>query len=217
MKLILICTNIVMLSFFSCAQKQKNMEQLPKTMVELNKNESVATFANGCFWCTEAIFQNLEGVTKVTSGYSGGHVIKPSYEAVCGKQTGHAEALEIIYDSTKISFVELLEVFWKTHDPTTLNQQGADIGPQYRSAIYYHTPEQKAKAEQHKLELDKAAIYAAPIVTAIEPFTNFYAAEDYHQNYYNNNGSTNGYCRIVITPKVEKFKKVFKDKLKKNQ
>ena len=206
-----------MLSFFSCAQKQKNMEQLPKTMVELNKNESVATFANGCFWCTEAIFQNLEGVTKVTSGYSGGHVIKPSYEAVCGKQTGHAEALEIIYDSTKISFVELLEVFWKTHDPTTLNQQGADIGPQYRSAIYYHTPEQKAKAEQHKLELDKAAIYAAPIVTAIEPFTNFYAAEDYHQNYYNNNGSTNGYCRIVITPKVEKFKKVFKDKLKKNQ
>ena len=217
MKLILICTNIVMLSFFSCAQKQKNMEQLPKTMVELNKNESVATFANGCFWCTEAIFQNLEGVTKVTSGYSGGHVIKPSYEEVCGKQTGHAEALEIIYDSTKISFVELLEVFWKTHDPTTLNQQGADIGPQYRSAIYYHTPEQKAKAEQHKLELDKAAIYAAPIVTAIEPFTNFYAAEDYHQNYYNNNGSTNGYCRIVITPKVEKFKKVFKDKLKKNQ
>ena len=206
-----------MLSFFSCAQKQKNMEQLPKTMVELNKNESVATFANGCFWCTEAIFQNLEGVTKVTSGYSGGHVIKPSYEEVCGKQTGHAEALEIIYDSNKISFVELLEVFWKTHDPTTLNQQGADIGPQYRSAIYYHTPEQKAKAEQHKLELDKAAIYAAPIVTAIEPFTNFYAAEDYHQNYYNNNGSTNGYCRIVITPKVEKFKKVFKDKLKKNQ
>ena len=217
MKLILICTNIVMLSFFSCAQKQKNMEQLPKTMVELNKNESVATFANGCFWCTEAIFQNLEGVTKVTSGYSGGHVIKPSYEEVCGKQTGHAEALEIIYDSNKISFVELLEVFWKTHDPTTLNQQGADIGPQYRSAIYYHTPEQKAKAEQHKLELDKAAIYAAPIVTAIEPFTNFYAAENYHQNYYNNNGSTNGYCRIVITPKVEKFKKVFKDKLKKNQ
>ena len=206
-----------MLSFFSCAQKQKNMEQLPKTMVELNKNESVATFANGCFWCTEAIFQNLEGVIKVTSGYSGGYVIKPSYEEVCEKQTGHAEALEIIYDSTEISFDELLEVFWQTHDPTTLNQQGADIGPQYRSAIFYHTPEQKVKAEQYKRELGKAAIYPNPVVTAIEPFTNFYAAENYHQNYYNNNGSTNGYCRIVITPKVEKFKKVFKDKLKKNQ
>ena len=193
------------------------MNQLPKTNVELKKNESVATFANGCFWCTEAIFQNLEGVIKVTSGYSGGHVIKPSYEAVCEKQTGHAEALEIIYDSTKISFVELLEVFWKTHDPTTLNQQGTDIGPQYRSVIFYHTPEQKAKAVQYKMELNKAAIYAAPIVTAIEPFTNFYVAENYHQNYYNNNGSTNGYCRIVIMPKVEKFKKVFKDKLKKNQ
>ncbi len=216
MKLILICINIITLSFFSCAQKQKNMEQIPKTMVAINKNESVATFANGCFWCTEAIFQNLEGVIKVTSGYSGGHVIKPSYEEVCGKQTGHAEALEIIYDSTKISFDELLEVFWKTHDPTTLNQQGADIGPQYRSAIFYHSAEQKAKAEQYKLELDKAAIYPNPVVTAIEPFTNFYAAENYHQNYYNNNGSSNGYCRIVITPKVEKFKKVFKDKLKKN-
>ncbi len=216
MKLILICVNFIALSFFSCAQKQKSMDQIPKTSVELNKNESVATFANGCFWCTEAIFQNLEGVIKVTSGYSGGHVVKPSYEEVCDKKTGHAEALEIIYDSTKISFDELLEVFWKTHDPTTLNQQGADIGPQYRSAIFYHTPEQKEKAEKYKMELDNAAIYPNPIVTSIEPFTNFYAAEDYHQNYYNNNGSTNGYCRIVITPKVEKFKKVFKNKLKKN-
>lgn len=216
MKLILICINIITISFFSCAQKQKNMEQLPKTKIEISKNESIATFANGCFWCTEAIFQNLEGVIKVTSGYSGGHVVKPSYEEVCDKKTGHAEALEIIYDSNKISFDELLEVFWKTHDPTTLNQQGADIGPQYRSAIFYHTPEQKEKAEQYKKELNKAGIYPNPIVTAIEPFTNFYAAEDYHQNYYNNNGNSNGYCRIVITPKVEKFKKVFKDKLKKN-
>ena len=217
MKLIFICINIVTLSFFSCAQKQKIMNQLPKTNVELKNYESVATFANGCFWCTEAIFQNLEGVVKVTSGYSGGHVIEPSYEEVCDKKTGHAEALEIIYDSTKISFDELLEVFWKTHDPTTLNQQDADFGPQYRSAIFYHNAEQKTKAEQYKLELEKAAIYPNPIVTAIESFTNFYPAENYHQNYYNINGSSNGYCRVVITPKVEKFKKVFKDKLKKNQ
>ena len=217
MKLILICTQFIILSFFSCAQQKQNMnEQLPKTTVNLPDNESVATFANGCFWCTEAIFQQLNGVIKVTSGYSGGHVIKPSYEEVCGKQTGHAEALQIIYDSTVITFDELLEVFWKTHDPTTLNQQGADIGPQYRSVVFYHTLEQKEKAEMYKAALDKEGIYSNPIVTAIEPFTNFYAAEEYHQNYYNNNGTTNGYCRIVITPKVEKFKKVFKDKLKKN-
>lgn len=218
MKLILICSQFIILSFYSCAQQQKNMnQQLPKTSIILQQNESVATFANGCFWCTEAIFQQLNGVIKVTSGYSGGHVIEPSYEEVCGKQTGHAEALQIIYDSAIISFDELLEVFWKTHDPTTLNQQGADIGPQYRSVIFYHSTEQKEKAELYKTALDNEGIYANPIVTAIEPFTNFYSAEAYHQNYYNNNENTNGYCRIVITPKVEKFKKVFKDKLKKNQ
>lgn len=216
MKWMFICLNFFALSFISCAQKQKNNnEKLPKTMISLKTNESVATFANGCFWCTEAIFQNLKGVIKVTSGYSGGHVANPSYEEVCDKQTGHAEALEIIYDSTKISFDELLEVFWKTHDPTTLNQQGADIGPQYRSVVFYHNEEQKEKAKQYKKALDEAKIYDAAIVTAIEPFSNFYAAENYHQNYYNNNKNSNGYCRIVITPKVEKFKKVFKDKLKK--
>lgn len=207
------------LSLNSCAQKNKlkNMQQpIPKTTVSLDSNLQVATFGNGCFWCTEAIFQQLEGVEKVISGYSGGFVINPSYEEVCGKQTGHAEALQIFYNPQKISFDELLEVFWKTHDPTTLNQQGADIGPQYRSVIFYHNHEQKEKAEKYKKLLDDEKVFNNPIVTAIENFSNFYAAEDYHQNYYNNNGNSNGYCRMVIRPKVEKFAKIFKNKLKSN-
>ena len=203
-------------SLISCAQKQKNMHNtLPQTKVNIETGNAIATFGNGCFWCTEAIFQQLKGVENVKSGYSGGHVVNPSYEEVCAKQTGHAEVLQITYDSTIISFDELLEVFWKTHDPTTLNQQGADIGPQYRSVIFYHNAEQKEKASLYKNALDEARIYSNPIVTAIEPFSNFYSAESYHQNYYNENGTSNGYCRLVITPKVEKFKKVFKDKLKK--
>ena len=173
-----------------------------------------ATFGNGCFWCTEAIFQQLEGVAKVTSGYSGGHVANPTYEQVCEKNTGHAEALNILYDKSKISFDELLEVFWQTHDPTTLNKQGNDVGPQYRSAIFYHDQEQKEKAEKYKAELDKSGAWDKPIVTEISPFKNFYPAEDYHQNYFKDNGGQ-PYCYYVIRPKVEKFRKVFKDKLKK--
>jgi peptide-methionine (S)-S-oxide reductase len=168
----------------------------------------------GCFWCTEAIFQQLEGVLKVTSGYSGGHVVNPTYEQVCEKKTGHAECLNIEYDKSKISFDELLEVFWKSHDPTTLNRQGNDIGPQYRSIIFYHKGDQKEKAIKYKAELDKSGAFNKPIVTEIEPFTIFYPAESYHQNYYNNNGAQS-YCAFVIKPKVEKFQKVFKDKLKK--
>ena len=183
--------------------------------VTTDANTAVATFANGCFWCTEAIFQQLEGVKKVTSGYSGGHVAKPTYEQVCEKNTGHAEALQIVYDPTVISFDELLEVFWKTHDPTTLNRQGNDVGPQYRSVIFYHDDTQKEKAEAYKTELDKSGAWSNPIVTAIEPFKNFYVAENYHQNYFKLNGKA-PYCQYVIRPKLEKFEKIFKDKLKKH-
>ncbi len=176
-------------------------------------NLATATFANGCFWCTEAVFQELKGVEKVTSGYTGGHVENPTYEQVCNKDTGHAEALQIEYNPKEISFDELLEVFWKTHDPTTLNRQGNDVGPQYRSAIFYHTDEQKEKAEKYKAELDKSGIFDAPIVTTIEPFTVFYPAENYHADYYKKH-SSQPYCYYVIKPKMEKFKKVFGDRLK---
>ena len=178
-----------------------------------DNNIETATFGTGCFWCTEAIFQQLEGVIKVTSGYSGGHVVNPTYEQVCNKTTGHAECLNIEYDKSKITFDELLEVFWKSHDPTTLNRQGNDSGPQYRSAIFYHNEEQKEKAEKYKAELNESGVFNNSIITEITPFTIFYPAENYHQNYYNNNGAQ-PYCSYVIRPKVEKFKKVFKDKLK---
>ena len=172
-----------------------------------------ATFGNGCFWCTEAIFEELEGVTSAISGYSGGHVENPTYKQVCTGQTGHAESLQIVYDPSKISYDEMLEVFWKTHDPTTLNRQGADVGTQYRSAIFYHNAEQKQKAEKYKAELDKSGAFNNPIVTEIVPEQPFYVAEDYHQNYFNQNGSQ-PYCQLVIRPKVEKFQKVFKNKIK---
>ncbi|MEO8406677.1 MAG: peptide-methionine (S)-S-oxide reductase MsrA [Chitinophagaceae bacterium] len=173
-----------------------------------------ATFGTGCFWCTEAIFQELEGVLKVSSGYSGGHVPDPSYKQVCTGTTGHAEAIEIVYDPKKISYDELLEVFWESHDPTSLNKQGNDEGPQYRSVIFYHNAEQKLKAEKYKSELNQSKAFENPIVTEISPASVFYTAENYHQDYYANNGSE-PYCTYVIRPKLEKFKKVFKDKLKK--
>lgn len=172
-----------------------------------------ATFGTGCFWCTEAIFQQVEGVVKVTSGYSGGHTDNPTYKQIGTGATGHAECLNIIYDTTKISFDELLEMFWQVHDPTTLNRQGNDVGTQYRSVVFYHDQEQKAKVEKYIAELDKSGAWDNPIVTSLEPFTKFYPAEDYHQNYYNEN-TGQGYCQFVIRPKVEKFQKVFKSKLK---
>lgn len=178
------------------------------------QNFQTATLANGCFWCTEAIFQNLKGVKKVISGYSGGHIENPTYEEVCNKTTGHAECLSIEFDENIISFEELLEVFWNTHDPTTLNRQGNDVGPQYRSAIFYHSEEQKNKALAYKDQLEKSGIFKNLIVTEIIPFTRFYPAEKYHQNYYNNNGAQS-YCAYVIKPKVEKFEIIFRDKLKK--
>jgi len=176
----------------------------------------IATFGTGCFWCTEAIFQELKGVVKVTSGYMGGHVANPGYEEVCTGTTGHAECLQIVYDPAVISFDELLEVFWESHDPTTLNRQGNDIGTQYRSAIFYHNEEQKQKAEHYKAELDKQGAYPNPIVTEITPASTFYPAEDYHQNYYIDHGSQ-PYCYLVIRPKVEKFEKAFAEKLIKKQ
>lgn len=178
-----------------------------------NAKLETATFGSGCFWCTEAIFQNVDGVTQVVSGYMGGHVKNPTYKEVCSGLTGHAEVIQVTYDPAIVTYAELLEIFWKTHDPTTLNRQGADVGTQYRSAIFYHTEEQKALAERYKKELTDAQVYDQPIVTEITPASVFYKAEDYHQNYYNLNGNV-PYCSFVITPKLEKFKKVFKEKLK---
>jgi len=173
----------------------------------------IAVFAGGCFWCTEAIFNELKGVRKVVSGYSGGKVVNPTYEQVCTGQTGHAECTKITYDPKQITFAELLEVFWMTHDPTTLNRQGADSGTQYRSAIFYTDEDQKQEATAYKAKLGKEKIWNNPIVTEITKFEKFYPAEKYHQEYYQSNPNQ-GYCRIVITPKIEKFKKIFADKLK---
>jgi peptide-methionine (S)-S-oxide reductase len=171
-----------------------------------------ATFGAGCFWCIEAVFQNLKGVDSVISGYSGGHIKNPAYREVCNGNTGHAEVAQITFDPKVISFTDLLEVFWQTHDPTTLNRQGNDVGTQYRSAVFYHNDEQKEIAEQFKQELDASGAFDAPIVTEISPLINFYKAEDYHQNYFNQNPSQ-PYCSMIIRPKVDKLKKVFKDKL----
>lgn len=210
----------------SCAQKDNSVKTKKDSKMNASTSLSkdpgstsltldTATFGTGCFWCTEAIFQQLDGVEKVTSGYSGGTVANPTYEEVCSKTTGHAECLNIVYDPKKISFDELLEIFWQVHDPTTLNRQGADVGPQYRSVIFWHNEEQRAKASKYKTELDKSGAFDKPIVTTLEKFTVFYPAEAYHQNYYRNNPGQ-GYCQFVIRPKVEKFEKVFKNKLKKH-
>ena len=172
-----------------------------------------ATFGSGCFWCTEGVFQRLNGVHAVVSGYSGGRVANPTYEQVCAGTTGHAEVIQIMFDPSVVSYAELLEVFWRTHDPTTLNRQGNDVGTQYRSAIFYHNDQQRQLAERYKKDLDVSGSFDRPIVTAIVPFEQFYAAEGYHQNYFNLNPHQ-PYCQFVVGPKVEKFKKVFKEKLK---
>jgi peptide-methionine (S)-S-oxide reductase len=179
-----------------------------------DKKFDIATFGSGCFWCTEAIFEGVRGVQSVVSGYSGGTVPNPSYEAVCSEKTGHAEASQITYDPRVISYDELLEIFWKTHDPTTLNQQGNDMGTQYRSVVFYHNEEQKMKAVHYKNELNKSGAWDNPIITEITAFSKFYKAEDYHQHYFERN-PYQGYCSFIIAPKVEKFRKVFSEKLKK--
>lgn len=172
-----------------------------------------ATFGNGCFWCTEAVFQLLDGVVSVTSGYSGGHTENPDYKSVCSGNTGHAECLHIVYDPARISYDELLEVFWKTHDPTTLNRQGNDVGTQYRSVIFYHNEEQKSIAKGYMDHLEKSKTFSRPIVTTLEPFTKFYPAENYHQDYYKQNAAA-PYCQFVVRPKVDKFRKEFSSRLK---
>lgn len=194
-------------SFFDNTTPKKETKMIEENNIEL------ATFGSGCFWCTEAIFEQLKGVKSVVSGYSGGEGENPTYKEICGGKTGHAEVTQISFDPNIISFTELLEVFWKTHDPTTLNRQGADIGTQYRSVVFYHNEEQEKLAKEYKSKLNAANIFNTAIVTEITKFDKFYSAEDYHQDYYEQN-KTQQYCSLVITPKLEKFKAVFKDKLK---
>ncbi|HRD56610.1 MAG TPA: peptide-methionine (S)-S-oxide reductase MsrA [Ferruginibacter sp.] len=205
--------SIAFISIVSCANKKKYPIMTEQLAHNENTLTDTITVGNGCFWCTEAIFQQVEGVLKVESGYSGGETINPTYKEVCTGTTGHAECLNIVYDPTKVSYDELLEIFWETHDPTTLNRQGADEGTQYRSVIFYRNEMQKQVAAAYIKKLDSSHIFDAPIVTTLEPFSVFYKAESYHQNYFNENGEQ-PYCKIVIRPKVEKFRKLFKDKLK---
>lgn len=180
------------------------------TQAEDGNDESLeqATFGAGCFWCVEAIYQRVNGVVAVESGYSGGDVENPTYQQVTSGRTGHAEVIRVTFDPEEISFEEMLEVFWHTHDPTTLNRQGADVGPQYRSVIFYHDEEQKRIAEESMEKTDRSGLWEDPIVTEISPLINYYKAENYHQNYFNNNPNA-GYCSVVIAPKVQKFKRDF--------
>ena len=175
--------------------------------------KELATLAGGCFWCLEAVYKEMRGVERVVSGYAGGHVERPTYREVCEGTTGHAEVVQITFDPSAVSYRELLEVFFTIHDPTTLNRQGADVGTQYRSAVFYHSPEQRETAEQVIAEMDGAHIWDSPIVTEVSPLDRFYPAEDYHQDYFEKNPSQ-PYCRAVVAPKVSKFRKLFLDRLK---
>ncbi len=207
---------LALFSFSFCA-KDKNIK-VPKS-IEIKKMEikdglEVATFAGGCFWCTEAVFLELNGVISVASGYIGGKTINPTYKEISNGDTGHAEAIKITFDPAKIHFGELLEIFFATHDSTTLNRQGNDVGTQYRSEIFYHNAAQKQLSEDYIALMTTENTFGKPIVTKISAATTFYQAEDYHQNYYNEN-KTQGYCSYVITPKIDKLKKMYQDKLKK--
>ncbi|MTH17580.1 peptide-methionine (S)-S-oxide reductase MsrA [Flavobacterium sp. LC2016-01] len=198
--LLLICLFTLSLNGFSQNKKASNLETI--------------TLGGGCYWCVEAVYENLDGVKSVVSGFSGGNVPNPTYEEVCTGETGHAEVVQITYDKNVTDINEIFKVFFTVHDPTTLNRQGADVGTQYRSVIFYKNDEQRKAAQSIIAELNKAKVYSNPIVTKVEPFKAFYKAEDYHQNYYANN-KNQPYCKMVIQPKIEKFEKVFKDKLKK--
>jgi peptide-methionine (S)-S-oxide reductase len=200
---------LLALASVSCAQQKE------KTNTLIMKYDlALATFGSGCFWCTEAVFQRVTGVEQVLSGYMGGRVKNPTYKEVTTGQTGHAEVIQLTYDPQKITYDELLEIFWGTHDPTTLNRQGADVGTQYRSVVFYHSEDQKKLAEGYKQKLNESGAFDDPIVTEISSAGEFYVAEDYHQNYFNLNSNV-PYCTYVIQPKLEKFKKVFANKLKK--
>ena len=210
---------ILLLSFlslltFSCPSKNKNSEKIEPNTMNLEKTKAIAIFAGGCFWCTEAVFLELDGVESVQPGYTGGTTENPTYEAICSGTTGHAEAIKIIFNPSEISYEELLEVFFATHDPTTMNRQGADSGTQYRSEIFATNEDQKETALGYIKQLDEANTYGKRIVTKVSNAVTFYIAEDYHQNYYNQN-KEKSYCTYVITPKVDKVRKEFKDKLKK--
>lgn len=187
--------------------------ELPRTTIDIPAGKEVATFGGGCFWCTEAVFQKLNGVDLVKSGFSGGHIEAPSYKEVVNGTTGHAEVVQLLFDPEIITFEDLLEVFFQTHDPTSLNRQGADVGPQYRSALFFHNDSQRDKAISFVQTLENDEIFDRPIVTEIMEFSNFYEAEDYHTNYFELNGAQ-PYCQFVIRPKVDKFKKHFQQKLK---
>lgn len=209
----------IILSIFllcmACHQAQKNdIQTESKKNKSMNNSLEVATLGGGCYWCMEAIFQRLDGVEKIESGFSGGTVPNPTYEEVCTGTTGHAEVIQITFDTTKVSFAEILKIFFTMHDPTTLNRQGNDVGTQYRSAVFYHNEHQQKEAEEIINELNAVKAYDNPIVTQVEKFEAFYKAKSSHQNYYNENKGES-YCRFVIQPKVEKFEKVFKDRLKK--
>jgi peptide-methionine (S)-S-oxide reductase len=202
------------LSFFSCGNKTQLTDIKTEVKKEImNDSVQVATFAGGCFWCTEAVFLEVKGVEKIVSGFTGGFIKNPAYREVCNETTGHAEGIQITFNPKEVAYEDLLEIFFATHDPTTLNKQGADVGTQYRSAIFYHSKEQKEKAEKYIQLIEKEKLYANPIVTQIEEAGVFYLAEDYHQNYYNQN-KEQGYCQYVIAPKLDKLRKYYKSKLK---
>jgi peptide-methionine (S)-S-oxide reductase len=227
----LICCSLVLCPAIGCSQvespvaatinqtSKQHPSEKPDEKLESTENTKAtklakATFGGGCFWCTEAVFLQLEGVESVKSAYMGGHVENPTYKQVCNGTTGHAEVIHIEYDPEKISFDVLLQVFWKTHDPTTLNRQGNDVGTQYRSVVFYHSEEQKQKATDYKQKFNEANAYPNPVVTEISPASTLYLAEDYHQDYFANNPNQS-YCRLLIPPKLEKLRQVFGDHLKK--
>ena len=207
---------VLSLIFSSCTAKEKPFvkeEFKEPVKVKVKEGMEVATFAGGCFWCTEAVFLEIKGVEKVVSGYIGWKTINPTYKEICTGETGHAEAIQITFNPNEVAYEDLLEIFFGTHDPTTLNRQGADVGTQYRSEIFYHSETQKTKAENYIQLLEKEKLYDKKIVTKVSSATVFYPAEDYHQNYYNQN-SSQGYCQMVIAPKLEKLRKYYKSKLK---
>lgn len=209
----------LLFSFSSCGNDEATLQndsvfkKMTSTNNSTNKMIDTLTIGGGCFWCVEAQLQQLKGVLTVTSGYAGGSNKNPTYKEVCTGLTGHAEVIQVTFDNSIISIDEMLAAFWQAHDPTQLNRQGNDVGTQYRSVIFYRNDEQKKIAEDYKKKLNDEKVYDNPVVTEISPLSIFYAAENYHQNYYNEN-ATQGYCQFVIAPKLEKFKKVFKDKLK---
>jgi peptide-methionine (S)-S-oxide reductase len=215
MKMFIQIAVLLSLSMLSCSRgKALDINETIERGKESNMKIDTATFGAGCFWCVESVFQELDGVVRVESGYMGGHTANPNYKDVCSGETGHAEVCRIEFDSSRISFEELLEVFWQTHDPTTLSRQGNDIGTQYRSVIFYNNEDQKKSAEYYKNKLNESGAFKNTIVTEISPVSEFYIAEDYHQDYFENNPNQ-PYCSFVIKPKLDKFRKAFQDKLRK--